>query len=123
MSQSPSPRDGHHDRPFLEAILAAPGDAAPRLIYADYLLDRGDEEDLLQQALRLAEPRGAPGAFVAYLPGLGPVRLEVGADTLRTWPGAAVLSRTVANSLGVAFRVIPAGTFLMGWLSDEAKEG
>lgn len=31
------------DRPFIDAILAAPDDDAPRLIYADWLQEHGDE--------------------------------------------------------------------------------
>jgi uncharacterized protein (TIGR02996 family) len=50
------------DRPFLRAILADPDDAALRLVYADWLEERGDERaEFLRLEARLVElPATAP---------------------------------------------------------------
>jgi uncharacterized protein (TIGR02996 family) len=56
-----TPRTAVIEHELLEAIAAAPGDLAPRLVYGDLLLSRGDPRgELVQIQCRLAGPETSP---------------------------------------------------------------
>ncbi|MEK6236070.1 MAG: TIGR02996 domain-containing protein, partial [Planctomycetales bacterium] len=101
-----------YEQAFLEEIVANPGDPAPRLIFADWLEERGDpraEVIRLQHAL-LRIP-GPPNRD----------KLEARMRKLLYRENVPPVVATVTNSLGMKFVVIPPGEFWMGSSDEERK--
>jgi uncharacterized protein (TIGR02996 family) len=96
---------------FLEALLDAPGDAGLRLVFADWLDERGDPRgELLRLSHALTQDTDPPG---------GQGREE----RLRTLlaEGVRAVGPFQAGPTGMTFAWVPPGTFLMG--SPPNEEG
>jgi uncharacterized protein (TIGR02996 family) len=96
---------------FLKAMVDEPGDAGQRLVFADWLDERGDPRgELLRLTHTLTRAVDVPG------------RAELEAR-LRTLLAAGVrpVGPFVSNAIGMQLAWIPPGTFLMG--SPPTEEG
>jgi uncharacterized protein (TIGR02996 family) len=93
---------------FLSAILASPDDWGPRLVFADWLEERGDARaELIRVGYELTRPACKYRA-----------RKESRLRKLLA-DGAAPVAPVVANSIGMEFVPVPPGYFLMGSPPDE----
>src|SRR5262245_5889339 len=103
----------HEEQAFLQALQENPDDTALRLIFADWLEERGDQRaELIRLLHTLTQSVEVPDRS----------RLE---DRLRSLVSAGVqpVGPFFTNSLGMKFAWIPAGTFLMGSPESEAGRG
>ena len=101
----------HDDQAFLQAMQENPDDTDLRLVFADWLEERGDQRSELIRLLHtLTQSVEVPDRS----------KLE---DRLRSLVSAGVqpVGPFFTNSLGMKFAWIPAGTFMMG--SPESEEG
>jgi uncharacterized protein (TIGR02996 family) len=96
------------EREFLAAIVAHPHDWAPRLVFADWLEERGDPR---AELIRLLEELARPKCTYRN-------RKEA---RLRELMNAVVqpIAPIFTNKLGMEFVAIPPGTFRMGSPEDE----
>src|SRR5271156_3705070 len=100
----------HDEQAFLQAMQENPEDTALRLVFADWLEERGDPRgELLRLLHTLTQAVEAPDRS----------KLE---DRLRSLLAAGVqpVGPFVTNSIGMKFAWVPSGTFLMG--SPEAEQ-
>src|SRR5438128_1796682 len=112
---------------FLDAILAEPDNDTPRLVFADWLDDRGDMADRARAELIRVQCE-----LVRWVPDLrrrtelqrreeeliqAHAQYWVGRNW--DWPARCKLKRSI-NSIGMDFALIPAGTILMGSPESEA---
>lgn len=98
---------------FLEAMQQHPEDNSLRLVFADWLEERGDQRgELIRLLHTLTQEVEVPQRRV----------LE---EQLRTLVASGVkpVGPFWTNSIGMRFAWIPAGTFLMGSPVDEREEG
>ena len=96
------------DREFLAAIVTHPHEWGPRLVFADWLEDRGDRRgELIRLLHELTRPK------CSYRK-----RKE---QRLRDLPDSGVesVAPQVVNDIGMEFVAIPPGFFLMGSPADE----
>src|SRR5437763_8606916 len=93
---------------FLAAILAAPHDWAPRLVFADWLEERGDPRGEL---LRLLHELTRPACKYRN-------RKELRLRNLLA-EGVAPIAPLITNSIGMEFVLVPPGHFHMGSPEDE----
>jgi uncharacterized protein (TIGR02996 family) len=91
------------EQDFLDAILADPQDPTPRLVYADWMDDRGDPRGELVRIQEELRQVAVPGRD----------RLETRMRELLK-AGAQPLAITKTNSLRMTFVLIFPGEFLMG---------
>jgi uncharacterized protein (TIGR02996 family) len=89
---------------FLRAIAEAPSDAATRLIFADWLEEKGDARGELLHLLHLLTQGSSPPERP---------RLETRLRELLA-NGVEPVGPFWTNSIGMRFSCIPPGTFLMG---------
>src|SRR5271154_4570735 len=96
---------------FLQAMLANPSDAALRLIFADWLEERGDPRgELLRLTHTLTQSIDVPRR--AELES----RMQALVDE-----GVQAVGPFWTNSIGMRFAWIPQGTFLMGSPKSEQE--
>jgi uncharacterized protein (TIGR02996 family) len=89
---------------FLQAILEHPEDARQRLVFADWLEERGDPRaELLRVQHQLGQQIEVPLR----------IQLETRLQSLLA-SGVAPVGPFITSSLGMHFALIPAGTFWMG---------
>jgi uncharacterized protein (TIGR02996 family) len=101
----------HDEQAFLQAMQESPEDTDLRLVFADWLEERGDQRSELIRLLHtLTQAIEVPDRS----------KLE---DRLRSLLASGVqpVGPFWTNSIGMKFAWIPAGTFLMG--SPESEEG
>jgi uncharacterized protein (TIGR02996 family) len=101
----------HEEQAFLQAMQQNPEDTSLRLVFADWLEERGDQRSELIWLLHtLTQSVEVPGRS----------KLE---DRLRSLVSAGVkpVGPFFTNSLGMTFAWIPAGTFLMGRPESEGR--
>lgn len=96
------------EREFLAAIVAHPHDWAPRLVFADWLEERGDPRG---EMIRLLEELTRPKCTYRN-------RKEARLRELMN-EGVAPIAPIITNRLGMEFVAIPPGTFRMGSPEDE----
>jgi uncharacterized protein (TIGR02996 family) len=99
----------HDEAALLQAMQANPDDAALRLVFADWLEERGDSRgELLRLLHTLTQSVEVPDRS----------KLE---DRLRSLveSGVQPVGAFVTNAIGMKFVWIPAGTFLMGSPENE----
>jgi len=104
-------RKMHDESTFLQAMQQHPDDTALRLVFADWLEERGDPRGELIRLLHTLTPS-------VEVPDRS--RLE---DRLRSLLASGVqpVGPFWTNSIGMKFAWIPAGTFLMGSPVDEKE--
>src|SRR5580698_5344987 len=93
---------------FVQAMLANPHDLTLRLVFADWLEERGDPRgELLRLLHTLTQSVDVPGR----------VQME---ERLRSLleSGVKPVGPFVTNSVGMRFALIPPGTFMMGSPKD-----
>jgi formylglycine-generating enzyme len=96
---------------FLDALLRAPGDVALRLVFADWLEERGDPRgELLRLTHLLTRAEEPPGRTALEQ------RLRALVEA-----GVAAVGPFVTNSVRMRFAWVPPGTFRMG--SPPNEEG
>src|SRR5208282_3780120 len=98
-----------HDATILQAMQEHPEDANLRLVFADWLEERGDKRSELIRLLHTLTQ-------AVEVPDRG--KLE---DRLRSLLAAGVqpVGPFFTNSVGMKFAWVPAGTFLMGSPANE----
>jgi uncharacterized protein (TIGR02996 family) len=96
------------EREFLAAIVAHPHDWGPRLVFADWLEERGDRRgELIRLLHELTRPKCTYRKRKEQ-------RLH---DLLRG--GVEPVAPRITNDIGMEFVAIPPGSFLMGSPADE----
>jgi uncharacterized protein (TIGR02996 family) len=99
----------NEEHSFLEDIRSSPDDWATRLVFADWLEERGDPRgELLRLTCMLTQTAKLRGR----------ARLEARLRKLLA-EGLQPVGPFVSNALGMRFACIPPGTFLMGSPPDE----
>src|SRR5947209_952208 len=101
------------EQPFMNMIASQPHDWAPRLVFADWLEERGDPRGellrLLHELLQPQEPR-------AHRRKRARLQELVAAGTPAPGPFHV-------NEVGITFALIPPGTFWMGGTSSPQGDG
>ena len=101
----------HEEQAFLQAMQENPEDTSLRLIFADWLEERGDQRgELIRLLHTLTQAIEVPNRS----------KLEDRLQSLLA-SGVQPVGPFWTNSIGMKFAWIPAGTFLMG--SPESEEG
>jgi uncharacterized protein (TIGR02996 family) len=99
------------EQAFLQAMLADPNDLTLRLVFADWLEERGDSRgELLRLTHNLTQAIDDPQR----------TEMEARMQALRQ-QGVQPIGPFWTNSIGVRFALIPPGTFLMGSSLDEGQ--
>jgi len=96
---------------FLQAILHAPNDTSLRLVFADWLEERGDPRSELLRLLH------------ALTQSVDVSQRKQMEERLRSLLASGVrpVGPFVTNSIGMKFALIPPGTFMMGSPNSEAE--
>jgi len=102
----------HNERVFLQALQDKPEDTTLRLVFADWLEERGDPRSELIRLLHLLTQSVEV-----------PERSNL-EERLRglVWAGVQPVGPFITNSLGMQFALIPAGKFMMGSSVEDRKK-
>ncbi len=109
------------EKPFIRQILANPSDDSPRLVYADWLEERGDPRgEYLRIQTALAKMPRKDKRFASFRKRLKALRSSLDADwlafcnTLRYRTGFASLERPLTDKNGVPEKRVAAGERRLG---------